>query len=537
MSKITDYSFISALQSDDVLPIVDVHDPTQAIAGTTKKIPVSALDARYGFATPDWKNVVTTYFADPTGVADSTTAISNALAAIPASGGVVYLPTGTYLLQGAAAFALSIAGTTIVGDGPGATIIKIGGSFSAAQVFNVTAGYCQISGLSIVGASSTITSNPAADAILLQGGRYCRVDNVFFQYINGWCVNSIATNSNAGFATMLTRLSGLSCAGGVHVKSNTNVTWGAQHFLSNLNFQQIGVGSGANANLDVFRFEDCWDITAENFNAAVSDASTGSTINVVGKCSSLYFTNMDLGTFPNSSSETNSVITIQAGANGSPADVRFLQGEVQQGLYGVTVSGASSHIWFNAFRFFNNFSHGALVTGTAFEIEFHNCSWNSNGQGASGTNYDLEWSGTATGDVIGCLFSSPVVAVNSPGVQNPMDFNASGVVSVKDCNAYGTGTTSSNVFNTTPKYVFRTQPWNPHGTVAISVPTSGTTAAGRTFDMYFYITAGASTCTCVVTNGPSIVIPSGAFGVVFVPAGQQMTPTYTSAPTWVVYGN
>ena len=100
MSKITDYAAITGLQPDDVLPIVDVHDTTMASTGTTKKIPVSQLDARYSSRVVDWISVTAApYSADPTGVADSTTAISNALSAIPTGGGVVYLPAGTYLLN------------------------------------------------------------------------------------------------------------------------------------------------------------------------------------------------------------------------------------------------------------------------------------------------------------------------------------------------------------------------------------------------------------------------------------------------------
>jgi hypothetical protein len=43
MTKITGYATLAAAQSDDVLPIVDVHDTSMAASGTTKQIPVSAL--------------------------------------------------------------------------------------------------------------------------------------------------------------------------------------------------------------------------------------------------------------------------------------------------------------------------------------------------------------------------------------------------------------------------------------------------------------------------------------------------------------
>ena len=49
-SKITALTSLASVQSDDVLPLADVHDTTQASSGTTKKITVAALQA--GLARP-----------------------------------------------------------------------------------------------------------------------------------------------------------------------------------------------------------------------------------------------------------------------------------------------------------------------------------------------------------------------------------------------------------------------------------------------------------------------------------------------------
>jgi hypothetical protein len=68
-----------------------------------------------------WYNVVT-YSADPTGSADSTTRIQNAInAAHAAGGGVVYFPPGTY--KTSAALTLQ-SNTILLGDGPGVSVIK-----------------------------------------------------------------------------------------------------------------------------------------------------------------------------------------------------------------------------------------------------------------------------------------------------------------------------------------------------------------------------------------------------------------------------
>ena len=205
--------------------------------------------------------------------------------------------------------------------------------------------------------------------------------------------------------------------------------WGAQVFLDNINMQQIGVGSGGNANLDGFRFEDCFDVIASNFNASISDAGTGSTLNIVGKCASHYFTNMDIGTYPNAASGTNAVITIQDGSNGSPSDIRFVQGEAQQGQNGMVISGAASNCSFTSFRFFNNYGSGVRLTGSGSAIKFLGCTWANNGQGGtanSGTYYDLEVTSTATGIVSDSSYFTAVVSVGTNGVQNAVALASTG---------------------------------------------------------------------------------------------------------------
>ena len=71
--------------------------------------------------TTDWLNVVTMYNADPTGATDSSTAINNALSALPSGGGTVYFPAGTYQVS----VALSVpTGATLQGAGQDAAIIS-----------------------------------------------------------------------------------------------------------------------------------------------------------------------------------------------------------------------------------------------------------------------------------------------------------------------------------------------------------------------------------------------------------------------------
>ena len=78
---------------------------------------------------------------------------------------------------------------------------------------------------------------------------------------------------------------------------------------------------------------------------------------------------------------------------------------------------------------------------------------------------------------------------------------------------------------------------NPFGTQAVAVPATTVATAALPFDAVFYVTAGATgTTTMAVSGGPTITVPANAVVPVTVPAGKTLTPTYTSAPTWLVEG-
>src|SRR5262252_9133509 len=64
------------------------------------------------------------YGAKGDGVTDDTAAIQAALNAIPANGGTVYFPTGSYLIS--SRLTPTISGTTFMGDGWGSQILYDG---------------------------------------------------------------------------------------------------------------------------------------------------------------------------------------------------------------------------------------------------------------------------------------------------------------------------------------------------------------------------------------------------------------------------
>jgi hypothetical protein len=112
----------------------------------------------------DWLNVVTQYGADPTGTADATTAIQNA---INAGTGPVYLPAGTYKISSP----LTLAnGTIIIGDSdggyggaypPGITEITLASGSNCSMILApATANYWKLSGL-LLNANGAGQAGPA----------------------------------------------------------------------------------------------------------------------------------------------------------------------------------------------------------------------------------------------------------------------------------------------------------------------------------------------------------------------------------------
>jgi Pectate lyase superfamily protein len=128
--------------------MVDVDDTSMSANGTTKKMTLSQLP---GYGTQvDWLNVVNGYGADPTGTADSTAAISGALAALGTGGGTVYFPAGTYRLSGA----LSVpTGAVLRGAGEDCTILSQT-STSADTLSATDQRYITVTDLQLSGPSS-----------------------------------------------------------------------------------------------------------------------------------------------------------------------------------------------------------------------------------------------------------------------------------------------------------------------------------------------------------------------------------------------
>jgi Pectate lyase superfamily protein len=165
MPEITSYTALTTPGNYDVIPIVDVSDPAQSEAGTTKKI--TYLDLTQGLSGGGggggggsqlpWINVTDApYNADGSGesgsAAANTTAIQDAINAA-GSGGVVYFPPGNYPIDAALDIPVNI---TLMGDNEGSpynglpTVISQT-STSAHGLFVANAWNVVIKGLAVTG--------------------------------------------------------------------------------------------------------------------------------------------------------------------------------------------------------------------------------------------------------------------------------------------------------------------------------------------------------------------------------------------------
>jgi hypothetical protein len=486
---------------------------------------------------------------DVTGVTD--TAVLNATLAAAAPGTVVQLARGIYYVN--APLVISTPNVVLQGDGlgntnrQGSTVITPVSGFAGTAVITITtaASGSQVQNLCVIGPTTTTTSNPACNGLEVTGCKFVNLVDLFFQYLNGWCVEAVGNATQGCIGLSALNLTGYNSAGGFHGQGVTGSNFAGQYSLIDMQFSQIGVATGPAANLDCLYFQDINDILTLNTNCAVSSASTGSTLHIGGACSTHLHTNIDIGVFPVAGTQ-NSVITISDTGNGSPSQLAFQGGVLQAGLVGLTITGGANQLQFIDLWFKNNQTHNVTDAGTGYAHDFRGCTWSLGGQGASGTNYDLNVTGTPTASSVrDCRFNSPVVSSGTAGVQGVVNIGTSGQDIIFQDNAFsGTGTSVGNSFPVNLPVIARNcHNYNPHGAITVTVPGTGVATTALHYDSMFYITAGASTCTIVRnTNGygggagPSVTIPAGAFAPVFVPANTNITPTYTNAPTWVVDG-
>lgn len=390
------------------------------------------------------------YGAVADGVTDDTTAIQAAITAAQSSGKTVFFPatSASYLLN-SAGLTITADNVSIIGESVTSSKLTIGAGFVGASAFTVTGNDCQFRDLAFYGASTTTTSNPAADAIKISGVRRTRVNRCTFYYINGWCVETLATSGSSTTNPVGTQLGQLymnQCAAGLHFQGNVTQAWAMNCSVTDVQSYLGGVTTGTYANLDVIKVEDAWDVLLENVIAWLSNGS-GKALNIAGNCAATFVKNLDaLGP----SSGTGSSVAIQDTANGSPQNVQIDGGVIQQGAVGLKITGGATHVHVNSIRVLNNTTHGVSVEGTGSPIYLRDVFLSQNGQGAAGSNYDVNWSGSSTGSVTDCYFASPITSIGVAGVQESVSVGSGQNVTFINAVFAGTGAASTNWFTNTP---------------------------------------------------------------------------------------
>lgn len=399
------------------------------------------------------------YGAVGNGVADDATAIQNAIAAANAStyGGIVYFPPGDYRINSGTGFTVSTASVMLMGAGAESSSIVIGPSFTGTNVVNFTANDCAVREISFDGANqSSTTSNPAAHAVTVTGAQNFRVSNAAFTRINGYCIRAIGTATQTLHGGMVHNIKMQSCAGGIFIQSDPTNT-AANFMLSNIFSRFMSVASGPNANLDCIHIEDSWDVLGENIIAWMQATlgGNGAAFRVKGNCAATFIQNLDALGPQNGAAN----VVIESGTNGDPQNVQISGGVIQQGGTGLIISGASNQIRVRNMRILNNQTHNIVVStngsGSTGGIYIDQCAISQGGQGATGTNYDINWTGTAEGFITDCRFGSPIVSTGTAGVQGVVNIT-SAVVRADNVNFAGTGTLATNIFpGIFPQYLLR----------------------------------------------------------------------------------
>ena len=445
-----------------------------------------------------------------------------------AGGGIVFFPKGTYIVTGG--LSTPVSDVSFVGTGPG-SVIKVSASWSGTSVFLFVNNRCYVSSLKFIGGpNNTASPNPAANMIEIQAAQYCSIQNIDSEFVNGYIVRAEGTASRGIQGLILSNIRGNRNGYGVYLLGNAASSYNVQALLFNIYMQQVSIG-------DVVLLEDCYDVQLTQINAAVtgSASSNASNLRIRGACASIFASNIDVGSYPVHPAATPA-ITIESNSNGTPENIHLNNGIVQDCAVGILMS-AGTHVYISDFKIQYMGTHGIQITSGS-SVQIKSCIFSLNGQTA-GTNYEIN-----------CLSNGSPIWISQNDFNTPRGTASAQVMAVGqhgsfsngaewiDNNFGGTGFTASTIFGLTPKYAFRNRGYNPFGSQSVAVPASGVSAGGAPYERYFTITASASSgCSVVVSNGTTVTIPASSMITLFVPPGASVTPTYTNAPTWTVYGN
>ena len=454
------------------------------------------------------------------GVSDDTVAIQAAItAAGAAGGGIVWGSAGT----GKFSAPLNFSSPNVILAGPAGQAFTLTPTtgFTGANLVNITADFCGLKNVTLAGASTTYSSNPAADGIQITGARSVILESVYLNYINGWAVQSTATAGVANYWNDWRNVHPFQCKQGFHILGNTGSGFNMAHYLTDCCADQIQNGDG-------YLFEDAHDILCTNLEGSVT-AGSGNTLHIKGASAAVYVSNIDLGPAPGPS--TGACVLIETGTNGNPKQVTFNAGIVEGGLTGITIT-AGTQLRVVDVDIINNGTHGLSISGAADAIVISGCLFNLNGSTAGAARYDFQSSTTGHVEANDCYFLTPQGSLTQQ-TNNAANVTAGNVVFQNDTFS-GTGYTTANIFLGFPKVIRACPGFNPLGNVSLAaVGASPYSFPTKSTDMMYIFTAGTYSVVSiggVATGYVGTPTPSVPW-TVRIPAGVTLAITYTVAPT------
>jgi hypothetical protein len=458
----------------------------------------------------DWLNVKTRFGARGNGVTDDTAAIQAAMNAAGPTGGTVYFPPGNYLVSSTLLWQPPAGGLTnqafyapsLIGAGRGATAPRFGSYAQGVSQITASAsfpsGQFMIDYLGDTGSNNCIAgykiSGLSLQCTSLAAG--IRNFNAHSSVLRRLTINHTATPTSADPAGG-TPSGALSAVASPTANAENNHYEDIVVYGAGQDAFQFGEGAGSLVMAD-----RCVSISAGRYGFLAQDGT------VLTACSAQGSATADFNVYRATLVNCNN----QCWNNGCNGNALLFTGNSNRqacvigGAFGGNMNAATT----GEGAALVNFGSG----GEGFDVIFQGVNFVT----GSHTSYWFYIPGSATSGNVsfqGCTFNTSGGALVTGNYDIVAALSSTFQVSVKNCPGL-----------------------NPFGSQSVSVPLTTVATAGLPYDSTYYVTASSSgTTTVAISGGPTITIPASACVPVLVPAGQTLTPAYTSAPTWVVEGN